>query len=120
MDKNFLINAFGFGILLWIIGFALGMMLFPFVPVAYIGLPILAIMTPVTFFVAYKRFRSKAYKTNYYLAVAAVWLLIALLFDYIFLVIAFNAQNYYDADIMVYYILAFAIPAAVGIKFGRK
>lgn len=120
MTKRIIVDSVGFGILLWVIGFALGMMFFPFVPAAYIGLPILLIMTPATFFVLYRRFRSKGFSEAYYLTVGAAWLLIAAIFDYIFLVRAFSVQNYYDADLFVYYVLTFMMPVLVGIKFGRK
>lgn len=113
-------DALGFGILLWMIGFSLGMILFPFVPVAYIGLPILLIVIPLTFLVSYYRFKRKGFTKTYYLTVAALWLLIAVIFDYTFLVRGFNVQNYYDLDIIVYYAMTFIIPLSVGIKFGKK
>lgn len=47
--KRKLTDTIGWGFILWLIGFALGMILFLFVPLKYIGLPILAIFIPARF-----------------------------------------------------------------------
>ncbi len=56
--KKKLMDTLGWGFILWLIGFALGMMLFPFVPVELIGWPILIASIPIIIFVAYKRFNN--------------------------------------------------------------
>ena len=112
--KQKLIDTLGLGFGLWLIGFALGMMLFAFVPVARLGWIIMPIMFVVTVWVALKRLRGSGEKLSYFVLVGVVWLLVAVLFDYIFLVKTFAAQNYYDADIFVYYTLSLIIPIAVG------
>lgn len=43
---------------------------------------------------------------------------IAVIPDYVLLVRAFNVQNYYDADVLLYYILTFAVIVFVGYRFG--
>jgi hypothetical protein len=46
---------------------------------------------------------------------AIVWVLIAVICDYFFLVKAFKpADGYYKLDVYVYYFLTFALPILVG------
>jgi len=118
--KRKLTDTLGLGFGLWLLGFALGMMLFPFVAVAVMGRYIIAVMLPVTLYAAYKRFAGLKETTGYYLLVGISWLLIAVVFDYVFLVKAFQAPNFYDTDIMVAYALSFLVPVAVGMKYGNK
>lgn len=118
--KRKLMDTIGWGFIFWLIGFTLGMIFFPFVPVKYIGLPILAVYIPLTIFIAYKRFKKFGAPTSYYFLVASVWLVFALVLDYIFIVKAFKSENYYDFDVMIYYLATFLIPLIVGFKYGRK
>ncbi len=117
--KNKAIDFLGYGLGLWILGFALGMIFFPFVPAHLIGIPILLIMTPITLYATFKRFKNTKHPLAYYAGVGIAWLAIAVVLDYFLLVKAFNVQNYYDVDVMVYYALTFLIPVAVGIKHGQ-
>lgn len=118
--KRKLMDILGWGFILWLIGFVLGMMLFLFVPVKYIGLPILTIFIPLSIFIAYKRFKNFSAPTSYYFLVAVVWLILALVLDYIFVVKAFKPENYYDFDVIVYYFATFLIPLIIGFKYGTK
>lgn len=92
---------------------------FAFVPAAMIGWIVLPIMIPVTVYAAIRRLKTGAKSVSYILAVAATWTLLAVGFDYVFLVVAFDAQNYYDFDVMIYYALTFLIPALVGAKYRK-
>lgn len=57
----------------------------------------------------------KAVSLSYYLKLAFIWTLIAIIFDYLFLVKVFNpADGYYKLDIYLYYVLTFIIPLIVG------
>ncbi|MEM3160035.1 MAG: hypothetical protein QXJ74_04550 [Nitrososphaera sp.] len=114
-----LADTVGAGAALWAMGYALGMILFAFVPVAMIGLIVLPIMAPVTVYVAFSRLKTGA-PVSYVLLVASTWTAIAVAFDYAFLVSAFSAQDYYDLDVLVYYALTFLIPAAVGARYRRN
>lgn len=118
--KRKLKDTLGWGFILWFIGFALGMILFPFVPVKFIGLPILAVFIPLAIFIAYKRFNNFGAPTSYYLLIAVIWLGLALILDYVFIVKAFKPENYYDFDVMIYYLTTFLIPLIVGFKYGAK
>lgn len=118
--KRLLTDAAGFGFALWLIGFVLGMLFFVFVPVAIIGWFVLPLLIAATVFFSYKRFASSGLSLVYYAVVALGWVLIAIVFDYIFLVNAFKVQNYYDADVFLYYLSTFFIPLLTGLKFGNK
>lgn len=118
--KELLVDTFGWGFVLWVIGFALGMMLFPFVPVAYLGFVIVPIIILITIAVAYIRLRGSNQPRLYYAVVGLVWLLYPLVLDYVFLVRAFSVENYYDTDLFIYYIAMFVIPLAIGIQYGKS
>ncbi len=109
-----LADLFGFGFALWLFGFVLGMMLFSIVPTAYLGLVITPFAFAAALWVCLRRFRGRGDSGLYLLSVGAVWLFIAVSFDYIFLVRAFSVANYYDFDVFLYYFITFFLPIAVG------
>ena len=113
MSKQLLTNAFGWGFILWLIGYALGIILFSIVPPSMIGWIIMPIGTALTLWVLFKKVKSKLFKD--YLILAIVWTLIAVAFDYFFLVKTFNpADGYYKPDVYLYYALTFILPLIVG------
>lgn len=113
MGKQTLKDTLGWGFLLWLIGYALGMMLFIVVPPSMIGWVIMPIGIIITLWVLFKKIESDSLK--YYALLAIVWTLIAVVFDYFFLVKAFNpADGYYKLDVYLYYSLTFALPLLVG------
>jgi hypothetical protein len=113
MHRQFLKDALGWGFLLWLIGYALGMLLFALVPVSYIGWIIAPIGTAVALWVAFKKVNGDT--LGYYAAVALSWLLIAVVGDYLFIVKAFNpADGYYKLDVYLYYALTVVIPLVAG------
>jgi hypothetical protein len=111
MDKNFFKDAFGWGIILWLIGYLLGIILFPLVPVSLVGWVIMPIGTIITLFVLFKKIKSKIF--NYYLSLSIIWTVIAVGFDYLFLVKIFKPVNYYKLDVYLYYFLIFILPLFV-------
>jgi hypothetical protein len=106
--KKFYIDAFGWGFVLWLIGYLLGMILFFVVPLNMIGWIILPIGIIITLWVLLKKIKGDSF--NYYLHLAIVWTLIAIVFDYLFIVKALNADGYYKLDVYVYYALTFILP----------
>lgn len=113
MSRLLFKQVLGWGVTLWLIGYALGIILFAFVPVSVIGWIILPIGTVVTLWVLVKKIKSDSLK--HYLMLAFAWTVIAVLFDYFFLVKAFNpADGYYKLDVYIYYALTFALPLLVG------
>jgi hypothetical protein len=96
------------------------MMLFAFVPVARLGWIIMPVMAVVSVLAAFRRIRGSQESPTYFVIVGAVWLLIAVMLDDIFLVRAFLVQGYYDLDVFIYYALMLVVPIAVGLKYGRQ
>lgn len=113
MTKQFYKDAFGWGFLLWLIGYGLGMVLFSIVPISMIGWVIMPIGTIITLWVLFKKIKAESFQ--YYALLALAWVLIAVVFDYFFLVKVFNpADGYYKLDVYLYYALTFLLPIVVG------
>lgn len=113
MNAQFYKDTFGWGFVLWLVGYALGMVLFAVVPVYMIGWLITPVGTALTLWVLFRKVRGDSFK--YYFLLAAVWTLIAVVFDYFFLVKAFApADGYYKLDVYLYYALTFVLPLVVG------
>lgn len=113
MNKQLVKDGLGWGVGLWLFGYALGMVLFTVVPPGAIGWIILPIGTGATIWVLFKKI--KAETMGYYLGLAIIWILIAMIFDYFFLVKAFKpADGYYKLDVYLYYLLIFSLPILAG------
>lgn len=118
-DKIFLKDAIGWGIILWLIGYVLGIVFFPVVPPAMIGWAIMPIGAPITLWVLFKKIKETNF--GYYLKLAVVWTAIAVVFDYLFLVQVFKpADGYYKLDVYVYYALVFILPLVAGWARNRN
>jgi len=109
----------GLGTVLWLIGYLASMALF-FSPLAGImGWILLAIFTPVTIAIAWWWFsKRERLPLQYYAGVGVAWTLIAVVLDYLFIVLLFQA-TYYGPDVFVYYVLTFLIPVGVGMYLVR-
>lgn len=113
MNRQFYKDAFGWGFILWLIGYALGIMLFTIVPLSMIGWIIMPIGAAITLWVLLKKVKADSLK--YYGMIALVWVSIAIAFDYLFLVKAFKPEDgYYKLDVYLYYTLTFLLPLVVG------
>jgi len=113
MTKQFLKDSLGWGFMLWLIGYALGILFFAVVPPAMIGYVISPIGIVITLWVLLKKIKSDSIK--YYLYLAIIWTLIAIVCDYLFLVKVFRpADGYYKLDVYLYYVVTFILPLAVG------
>lgn len=113
MNKQLLKDTLGWGILLWLIGYVLGIILFMIMPPSMIGWIIMPLGTIITLWVLIKKV--KANSLQYYLMLAIVWTLLAVVFDYFFLVKVFKpADGYYKLDVYLYYILTFVLPLIIG------
>jgi hypothetical protein len=118
MNGTLLKDSFGWGFVLWLLGYVLGIVLFAVVPVNMIGWIILPIGTVVSMWVAVKKVKGNS--LGYYGLVAVVWTLIAILGDYLFIVKAFKPEDgYYKPDVYVYYALTLAIPLLAGWRKTR-
>lgn len=127
MNKQFLKDALGWGFILWLVGYILGFVFFAVVPPDMIGWVIMPIGTIIALWVLFKKvhpvkslpeqgaIESQFNRVKYYLFLGIVWTLIAIVFDYIFLVkILKPADGYYKFDVYLYYALTFILPVVVG------
>jgi hypothetical protein len=113
MRKEFLIVSLGWGVGLWLFGYILGILLFPIVPQAFLGWVIMPIGLAATVWVLWKRVKGKSFL--YYFLLGLIWTVIAVVFDYFFLVKVFKpADGYYKLDVYVYYGLTFVLPMIMG------
>jgi hypothetical protein len=118
--KQWIKDTAGLGTALWLIGYLASLVLF-FTPLAgSMGWILLAIFTPLTIVIAWWWFRQRQpLPLQYYAGVGAAWVLIAVVFDYLFIVLMFQA-TYYGTDVFVYYTLTFLIPVGVGLYLKRN
>ena len=113
-NKQLVKNSLGWGFILWLIGYILGFILFFIIPTSLIGWIIVPIGTVITLWVLFKKIKSEDFK--HYLLLAITWTLIAIVFDYLFIVKALNpSDGYYKLDVYIYYVLTFVIPIVVGL-----
>lgn len=113
MTKQLAKDGLGWGFVLWLIGYVLGLVLFPMVPVNRVGWIIMPIGIAVTLWVSLKKVSGDT--LSYYSLVAICWLLIAVVGDYLFIVKAFHpSDGYYKPDVYLYYALTVAIPLFAG------
>ncbi|OGK52309.1 hypothetical protein A2966_03375 [Candidatus Roizmanbacteria bacterium RIFCSPLOWO2_01_FULL_41_22] len=113
MNKQLLKDALVWGFVLWLVGYALGIMLFAIVPASLIGWIIMPIGTIVTLWVLFNKIKSLTFRHYWFLAV--IWALIVIIFDYFFLVKAFKpTDGYYKPDVYLYYALTFILPLVAG------
>ena len=124
MEKGFIksrmIDIFVFGILIWLMGYIASLILFSFVPNNILGWILCIIFTPITFIIAYYRFRNRNLGLFCYFMTGVFWALIAIILDYIFIVKLFNAVGYYKLDVFVYYSITFLIPLIIGLSKIKK
>ena len=117
--KQLLLNTILWGLVLWIFGYILGFIFFAFVPKDLLGWVIMPFGIVATLWVLFKKIERKDFK--YYISLGVFWTLIAIIFDYLFIVKLLNSSRYYKLDVYVYYILTFILPITVGwYKFHYK
>lgn len=112
-------DLFGWGLILWLIGYLLGIILFFLVPRSLIGWIIMPIGIAITLWVLFKKIQSDS--LVYYLLIGLVWAAIAVILDYIFIVKMLNAPDgYYKLDVHLYYLLTITLPVTVGLLRLKK
>jgi len=113
MRRRLLKDSLGWGFLLWLLGYVLGVALFFALPPSMLGWVITPIVLVITLWVLLRRVNGES--LGYYAIVAIVWTAIAVVSDYLFIVKAFNPPDgYYKLDVYLYYALTFALPLIVG------
>jgi len=119
MKKHLLKDALGWGFLLWLIGYLLGMALFFAVPASAIGWIITPLGVAITLWVLIKKAKENSFTS--YLILACAWTAIALALDYLLIVKPLKpADGYYKLDVYLYYALIFLLPVAVGWSKTRR
>ncbi len=112
INKQLVKDSFGWGFVLWLIGYILGFVLFFALPLSLLGWVIMPIGVMITVWVLFKKVKSENFR--HYLILAVVWTVIAVVFDYLFIVKALKpVDGYYKLDVYVYYLLTFALPFIV-------
>lgn len=110
MSNQLLKDVFGWGFIVWLVGYILGFLFFFAVPQEYLGW---VIMPFGVLFALWVLFRRVTY--DGYILIALVWTAMAFVLDYIFIVKVLKpADGYYKLDVYVYYLLTFALPLIVG------
>jgi hypothetical protein len=113
MNKQLFKEGLGWGFILWLIGYILGIVLFMVVPSAILGWIIMPIGILITLWVLLKKIKGKS--LVYFIKIAIIWTLMAIVLDYFLLVKLFKpADGYYKMDVYLYYIITFCLPVAVG------
>lgn len=111
--KQWITDMIGLGTGFWLFGYILSIVLF-FSPYASsMGWILLSVCTPVTIAITWWWFRVREHPCVYYCKVGLVWTVIAIVFDFLFIVVLLQA-TYYGADVFVYYTLTFLIPVCIG------
>jgi hypothetical protein len=113
MSKQLLKDSLGWGFVLWLIGYILGIFLFFLLAPSLIGWVIMPVGIIITLWILLRRVNANL--LQYYVILALVWTAIAVVFDYLFIVKAFSpADGYYKLDVYLYYTLTFMTPLVVG------
>jgi len=106
-------NALGWGVIVWLIGYVMDIVLFPIVPQTTIGWIILPVGLAVAIWVLLRKVKPETLR--HFVVLAVLWTIVAVLFDYLFIVRAFHpADGYYKPDVYLYYALTFITPLAIG------
>lgn len=118
MKKQLIKDTLGWGVGLWLIGYLLGIVLFFIVPASVSGWVIMPVGISLTLWVLLKKISSNSLK--YYLLLSVAWTMIAIIFDYLFLVQIFKpVDGYYKLDVYLYHVLTFILPLIVGWREKR-
>ncbi len=106
-------NTIFWGFILWFIGWVLGIIAFMAVPENMIGWVVSPIGIIITLWVLFKKIKRENFTC--YIGLGVIWTIIAIFFDYIFIVKLFHSTNYYKPDVYFYYITTLVLPIIVGL-----
>ncbi len=115
---NIFLNTIFWGFILWLLGYALGFVFFPIVPKDLIGWYILPFGLLAALWVLLKKIKREEF--GCYVGLGAVWTVMAVALDYVFLVKILGATDYYKFDVYIYYALTLILPIVVGWYKFRK
>lgn len=113
MNRQMAVDALGWGIGLWLVGYLLGIAFFFVLPPSLIGWAITPIGLALTLWVLLTRIKSRS--MPHYVVLAVAWTLIAITLDYLMIVQVFKPKDgYYKVDVVLYYAFTFICPLLVG------
>ena len=102
------------GVLLWLLGYIASLLLFVSPFAGIMGWILIAVFTPVSVIIVWRWFTGRDLPLAYYAGLGIAWTVIAVVFDYLFIVLLFSA-TYYGLDVFVYYAITFLIPVCIGL-----
>ncbi len=113
-------NMLTWGFILWLVGYLAGIVLFFIVPKDYIGWILSPFATIFTIWVLMKKVKRP--ELMCYFGTGLIWMIMAIVLDFIFIVILLKTgASYYQPDVFVYYLLTLALPVLVGFwKYKHK
>jgi len=115
MNTVFFKSTVWWGFLLWFLGYVLGIVFFLLVPPSLIGWYVTPIGIAVTAWVLFKKTRAVS-RTDFFIT-GVIWLIIAVVFDYLFIVQLLKPEDgYYKSDVYFYYLTTLLLPTLIGIK----
>lgn len=115
MNITLLKNTVWWGFILWFIGYVLGIVFFMIVPPSLIGWCITPIGIAVTLWVLLKKSRAVS-RTDFFMT-GVIWLMLAVLLDYFFIVQLLKPEDgYYKPDVYLYYLTTLLLPVFIGIN----
>lgn len=105
------IDSFGWGFVLWFMGYILGFVFYFAVPKSLIGWCIMPIGIVLTWWILLKRISEK--HIYYYAWLGLCWSLMAIVLDYLGIVTLLKTGlSYYVFDVLLYYFLTATMPLA--------
>ena len=110
-------DTIGLGTMLWLLGFGFALAIYPFIALTYIGWCVLAIIVPITGYVAARRLATTDRPVKHMLKMSVAWVGIAAAADYKILVQQMHVTNYYKPDVYIYYAFTFLLPILVGLRY---
>ena len=112
MQKFLMRDVLGWGVGLWFIGYVLGFVFYAFVPPAEIGWYVMPLGIAITLYVLWNYIRMQSMRDA--LAIGIGWSVIAIVCDYLFIVLLLHpADGYYKLDVYLYYTFTFLLPIGV-------
>jgi len=109
MSRTLAKELFGWGTLLWLVGYVLGILLVFAVGPSLIGWIILPIGVAMTWWVLIRKVHRGS--PSEYALIGLVWCAMAIVLDYLFIVKAFHpADGYYKPDVYAYYVVTLFLP----------
>ncbi|NMB78547.1 MAG: hypothetical protein GYA23_05570 [Methanomicrobiales archaeon] len=114
--RQILFDTIVCGTFIWLAGYLASLaVLFSDLEYAVWGKIVLVLFIPLLFIFTFWHFQSRDLPLRYYAGVGIAWGIIAVLLDIPFIVIRFNAGNYYGPDVFCYYGATVLIPVAAGL-----